>query len=173
MTFSCNHYDCPSRTPEGACLTTACTNPKYNGSETVILDAKQKHVITTIMNQDKEKEKLIEIERAIKAIEAALEDDADYTVYGCEFHYIIDQASKTALSVLREQEKREKGCDYCNKTESEYNKELLISTDERVWICDDTLGWTWVDRGNDTRMHNMRINYCPMCGKRLRMEDTK
>ena len=59
-------------------------------------------------------------------------------------------------------------CKYCKENENGYTKDLLISTDERAFICDDTLGWLWMnEQHSDSRQHIIKINYCPMCGEQL------
>ncbi len=60
-------------------------------------------------------------------------------------------------------------CEYCTENDSQFTKELLISTDERAYVCDNTLSWIWMNEDNSSRIHTIVINYCPMCGRKLKV----
>ena len=70
-----------------------------------------------------------------------------------------------AVAALREQEEREKGCEYC--TDSEYifyiPSEIHDSMDDYAYISGDKLN---VDIERSPYV-SADIKFCPMCGRRL------
>lgn len=86
---------------------------------------------------------------------------------------VVDEACILAVSALREQEEREKGCEYC--TDSEYifyiPSEIHDSMDDYAYISGDKLN---VDIERSPYV-SADIKFCPMCGRRLsklQKEDT-
>ena len=82
-----------------------------------------------------------EIEMAIDAIETALEQEP-ILEQGYEFYAVIKESLITALSALREQAERSKGC---------------VS-------CDGGFG------DNTVEFKKLGYTTCPCCGKRLEVE---
>ena len=96
-------------------------------------------------------------EEAIKIL-AHYVDNECYTPRYKESH-------RMAISALQEKEDRERGCEYCNDCESIYHcsSEINDSMDEDVYISGNCI---IVDIG----CHSyglVKINFCPMCGRRL------
>lgn len=75
------------------------------------------------------------------------------------------EANRMAISALREQEEREKGCEYCTDSKSVYHRSSGIhdSMDEDVYISGNSLV---VDIGCHS-YGSVDIKICPMCGRRL------
>ena len=69
------------------------------------------------------------------------------------------------ISALQEQEKRERGCEYCTDSKNIYHLKSGIhdSMDEDVYISGNALA---VDIGCHSYGSSV-INFCPMCGRRL------
>lgn len=80
-------------------------------------------------------------------------------------HLPEDEAFFIAVNAMREQQEREKGCEYCNDGEAmAYGQDSLRRA-----------GYIYLD-GNlltaDLYSDSMAVSvcYCPMCGKRLEVE---
>lgn len=72
-------------------------------------------------------------------------------------HILLAEAMKMAISALREQEERSKGCEYCAR-----RKSLPIRND---------LGHLWIENGKLNNLYDeCKINFCPMCGRKLEVE---
>ena len=99
-------------------------------------------------------------------------------VYNDPCGYVFE----TAIEVLEEKLEREKGCEYCDSIELQnssgrvFYKELphhteIITTldDAHLQIAfDDKSGWVLhFEDENGDRMFDIKINDCPMCGRKL------
>lgn len=84
----------------------------------------------------------------------------DHSIYYSEMEF-----TSAAVAALREQEERERGCEYCNDGKSIYHRssEIHNSMDEDVYISGSSLA---VDIGCHS-YGQVEINFCPMCGRRL------
>lgn len=69
----------------------------------------------------------------------------------------LDEASMMAVAALREREQLEQGCEYCNEGES------ICNRDEDIRISGNILR---IDIGCYA-YSSAKINFCPMCGRRL------
>ena len=79
-----------------------------------------------------------EIERAINLIS---EGEIDYSgIYDCELN---ERVTEVILNALREQQAREKGCDYCR---------LIYKLDGASYGTDSVI---------------IKNRFCPMCGRKL------
>ena len=80
---------------------------------------------------------------------------------------LVCDALDITISALREQEERERGCEYCNDCKSIYNRpsELHNSMDEDVYISGNAL---IVAIGCHSYC-SANINFCSMCGQRLHL----
>ena len=93
---------------------------------------------------------MTETEKAIAAIEEAIEEPS--LVYcRMNFYPVVEPAAKAALSALRAQQEREKGCEYCRdgkcmKTGSDYH-------------CETTC--------NKCQYNLSDKKFCPHCGRPL------
>ena len=88
-------------------------------------------------------------EKAIRHFERYINDDC-YTIEHRD-------ACRMAISALREQEERERGCEYCNDCKS------ICNQDEDIHISGNILR---IDIGCYA-YSSVKINFCPMCGRRL------
>jgi hypothetical protein len=70
-----------------------------------------------------------------------------------------------AIEALREAEKRDAGCEYCN--EPEPAKDCILPDGTEQFLCsrDGLFG--------DCYINTRKISYCPMCGKPLAKEASK
>ena len=74
------------------------------------------------------------------------------------------QAIHIAISALREQEERSKGCEHCREAENiYYHAGVVNALDELLYITGDDLV---VDIGCRFYLA-ASIKFCPMCGRRL------
>ena len=83
-------------------------------------------------------------------------------VYNDPCGYVFE----TAIEVLEEKLEREKGCEYCDFSSGEVGATINTSGDDFVMIADDkdksiTLAT------DDEHFKLLKINYCPMCGRKL------
>lgn len=100
---------------------------------------------------------------------------------------VIDYCVKdiiSDLSALREKAEREKGCEYCtdpatiNQTGRKFFKSLpmgSISSQGEICLAYDKDGWNvhFEDCDDTGVMCNAPINKCPMCGRRLEVQDER
>ena len=102
-------------------------------------------------------------EEAIRIIEKDIQID----VRSCtnEEVYAFITALNMAISALREQEERSKGCEYCTDSKNIYEikSPLHDSYNTDVYISEDAL---IVDIGCHSYGAS-KIKFCPMCGRRL------
>ena len=77
----------------------------------------------------------------------------------------VSDACVLAIAALREQEEREKGCEYCTDSKSIYHLSSGVhdSMDEDVYISGNSLV---VDIGCHS-YGSVDIKFCPTCGRRL------
>ncbi len=116
-----------------------------------------------------------EIERAIEWCEiykSHFEDSAKVAVFkGRPKRFIDDDISAakgmdTALTALRENAERERGCAYCNESKHLYHEAgPTTRMDSYMCVCDDQLEVELWQSGNSGCL--AKINFCPMCGNAL------
>lgn len=117
-----------------------------------------------------------DLKRAIEEIQAAIGSDS-------LTEYPSDEALTFALAALREQEEREKGCEYCNPNpygHGEAIKQLITQKFSDgahfyTMIRGDGLHTVAYPSPEDTKMAKTYskcciIKYCPMCGRRLEVK---
>lgn len=82
-------------------------------------------------------------------------------------YQMLREALDITISALREQEERERGCEYCTDSKSIYHLKSGIhdSMDEDVYISGNALV---VDIGCRS-YGSCVVNFCPMCGRRLHL----
>ena len=96
-------------------------------------------------------------------------DEIEYAITNFEEFLVADIgqgdlhicSAETALTALREQAEREKGCEYCRGNVKELvdgDTTIFINHEDKVFYAD----WS----GNDY----LDWKHCPMCGRRLEAE---
>ena len=87
-------------------------------------------------------------------------DGSSYGDYS--IHYPEMEFTSAALSALLEQDERERGCEYCSEDSEGYRKMICAFS-----ITNPFHGNVW----NLVACHckPQKINFCPMCGRRLRL----
>ena len=93
-----------------------------------------------------------ELEKAIKHFEGLQKRyTTQHNGKHCEF-------VKTALTALYEKQEREIGCEHCNNTDYIFESQQKIETTQ------------WDEYEDGFIVIRQHINFCPMCGKRLEVE---
>jgi len=125
-----------------------------------------------------------EIEMAIDAIGIALAQDPPAAIeQGYGFYLVIEDALATALAALREQAEREKGCEWCTGAlpeditpHREFFKNMLKGWSED-WLCvakkvpsGEHILHCEIDTALTDFSADIPIRFCPMCGRRLEVE---
>ena len=107
-----------------------------------------------------------EIETAIAAIGTALAQEPPAAIeQGYGFYLVIEDALATALTSLREQAERNKGCEWCLQGEDlAYGLDSMQRTG-RIYIDGNLLT---ADLYSESMV--VAVCYCPVCGKRLEVE---
>ena len=109
-------------------------------------------------------------EEAISYLENAIcELDAGIKVYsGTIKEEFIEQRKcfAIALSALREQAERDKGCEYCAGYEAEFMLPVIEMSENTANSLDIDGNFAYI-HCHCGRHTVGKINYCPMCGKRL------
>ena len=90
-----------------------------------------------------------EIERAIKDFEEFKQAGYTHNELPSSWHIEL------AISALREKQKRDKGCEYCNNTDYIFESQQKIETPQ------------WDEYEDGFIVIRQHINFCPMCGKQL------
>lgn len=73
-----------------------------------------------------------------------------------------------AIKALKEKQQRENGCEYCKENESLYFDSKFNNPNLReVYIEDDGNMTVTPYLCDDTESVQIKINYCPMCGRNL------
>lgn len=112
------------------------------------------------------------IEEAInyaEAIKAKTQEKIEFyrrgNAHAPEVYYSDLAFLSAVISALREQEERERGCEYCTDNKNIYHLSSGIhdSMDEDVYISGNALV---VDIGCHSYGSSV-IKFCPMCGRRL------
>jgi type II secretory ATPase GspE/PulE/Tfp pilus assembly ATPase PilB-like protein len=86
-----------------------------------------------------------------------------------ELYSYEQSALHSALLALQEKAEREKGCEYCKGKSYRDRKlipacyshtpaEIVIDTDNALYISNEAI---------DISINTIKINYCPMCGRKL------
>ena len=112
-------------------------------------------------------------EEAINQLEDCFEANIWYKPdYGITFRHKWVQAYEMAISALREQEERSKGCGYCRPP---FRTLLTVTIDPETgeepttifFECDGQALRTYDDNPNNPQIDRANIKFCPMCGRRL------
>jgi len=109
-----------------------------------------------------------------KAINHLLNQNNEANIY-CSYskHYDKEtlemfKMNGVAIRALKEKQKRENGCEYCKNNKSLYFDSNNHNSNLReVYIEDDGNMTVIPYLYENTEMVQMKINYCPICGKKL------
>lgn len=131
------------------------------------------------MDDKKGKKIMTDLEETIHEFEQFI--DNDYKNYTVPPNNAID----LALQVLQEKLEREQGCEYCNTVEQVnghyriFYKAFPHHNDDKIFTSldfadlsiahDNKNGWVLhFEDDNGDRMFDVKINYCPNCGRKLK-----
>ena len=110
-------------------------------------------------------EKAIEItQRQIEELKSNLPTLVTQEYYD-SFNLAIEVKQK-AIQALQEKAEREKGCEYCDFSSGDVGATINTSGDDFVMIADDEEKSITLAT-DDKHFRTLKINNCPMCGRKL------
>jgi hypothetical protein len=83
------------------------------------------------------------------------------------------EAAKLAITVLKQQQEREHGCDYCNPTTSKFEPVFVSDIEENCKWCQKEKCDNYEDSCYGIGYAEVTLNYCPNCGARMEVRNEK